>query len=186
MHPVRHIVIVLLWSTLAAQPVSGQERDVRSGVARMPSTTTTPADTVVPPPVDLMVLKSTGWSLLFGVSGALVGMFIDDQYCESEHGDEETYFVPPCFFYTATGTPAGWFAGAAAGAAFGAVRVARKRGCTSPYAFVRAVGGALVGVAPGAIVIATRSEFSGRGLLIGAAPLLAGVGATIALHGCRS
>ena len=186
MHVVRHVAVLLVCSMLATQPLPGQERELRSGVFHLPSVATTPSDTAVGPPVDLMFLKSTGWSLLFGVSGAMIGMFIDGRYCESEHGDEETYFVPPCFFYTAAGTPAGWFAGSAAGAAFGAVRVARKRGCTSPHAFARAVGGALIGVAPGAIALASRSQFPERGLLTGGAPILAAVGATIALHGCRS
>lgn len=186
MHLNRHLSVLMVCSTLVAQPLSGQLRELRSGVIRQPTAHASSSDTAAPPPVDLMILKSAGWSLLFATTGAMAGMVIDDQYCESEHGDEETYFVPPCFFYTAAGTPAGWFAGSAAGAAFGAVRVARKRGCTSPHAFARAVGGALIGVAPGAIALASRSQFPERGLLTGGAPILAAVGATIALHGCRS
>lgn len=186
MYPVRHLGIVILCATLAALPLSAQEREVRSGVFHTASSGTTSSDSVVPPPIDLMLLKSTGWSLLFGLSGAMVGMFIDDKYCESEHGDEEGFIFGPCFFYTATATPVGWFGGATIGASRSAIRTARQRGCTSPLAAVRAVGGALIGVAPGAIVIAVRSEHPSRGLFIGGAPFFAALGATVALSDCRA
>ena len=186
MYPVRHLGIVALCATLAALPLSAQEREVRSGVFRTSAAVTTSSDSAVPPPVDLMLLKSTGWSLLFGLSGGMVGMFIDDLYCESEHGDEEGFLFGPCFFYTATATPVGWFGGATIGASRSAIRMARQRGCTSPLATVRAVGGALIGIAPGAIVIAARSDHPSRGWFIGGAPFFAALGATLALQDCRS
>ena len=186
MHLNRHLSVLMVCSTLVAQPLSGQLRELRSGVIRQPTAHASSSDTAAPPPVDLMILKSAGWSLLFATTGAMAGMVIDDQYCESEHGDEETALFGPCFFYTAAATPVGWFGGATLGAARSALRAARQRGCSSPIAAARAVGGALAGVAPGAIMIAARSDRPSRGLFVGGAPVLAAVGATLALAECRT
>ena len=186
MHPIARAGLALVFSVVAVQPLLSQDREVRSAVFVHASPAATGADTVEVPPADLMFLKSTWWALLFGVTGALAGNLIDNIYCEGEHGDEEGFIFGPCHFYSATATPVGWFGGASIGAARASLRAARQRGCSSPLAVVRAMGGALIGVAPGAIVIAARSEHPSRGFFIGAAPALAAAGATLALHDCRA
>jgi len=131
---------------------------------------------------------SIGWASLGAVLGGGVGLIVDDQYCKHYHRREKGALFGPCFAYAGAGVATGWFGGAVVGATVGATRVARKRGCPSRAARVRAVAGAVVGVLPGlSVAIRRPGKYpSGRAALVFTAPLLAGAGASVAVLGCRA
>jgi hypothetical protein len=114
-------------------------------------------------------------------------LLVDQAYCERHHGDEETFLFGPCFLYAGGGFVAGWFGGAIAGSTLGAARVAQKRGCPRNAAMLRAAAGAIMGSAPGLIVVAPRPGKypPSRSVFIAGAPLLSGLGAAAAVIGCH-
>jgi hypothetical protein len=134
-----------------------------------------------------LIARSTGKSVLGAVVGGLLGLTVDDAYCERHHGDEPAVLFGPCFLYANEGFGAGWFGGGIIGSTYGAVKTARKRGCASNAALLRAITGAAVSVAPGVIIAAKRTgKYSpSRSAFIASAPLLAGIGAAAAVVGCR-
>jgi hypothetical protein len=114
-------------------------------------------------------------------------MTVDATVCQQRGSDDEYFIFPPCFLPMEAGTQIGWFGGAAFGATLSASRVARARGCPRRAAWWRAIGGALLGTVPGALVVAGKPEMYPprvSALIIGA-PLLSGVGASTAVVGCR-
>ena len=123
-------------------------------------------------------LVSAGMAL----GGGATGMLVDDRVCESRHGDEPSLFLGPCFFYTGAATKVGWMGGAVGGATYWAARSARTRGCPARAAWWRALGGALVGAVPGAVVAARGDRGQG---VVAFTPLLSSLGAVSAVAGCR-
>ncbi|HWL38766.1 MAG TPA: hypothetical protein VNO75_00895 [Gemmatimonadaceae bacterium] len=134
-------------------------------------------------------LRSVGSASIGAVALGTIGFLIDGQLCKMRHGDEPdpVGFFGPCFLYAGLGTTAGWFGGTVAGATTGVARMARKRGCPSREATVRAFAGATVGVLPGLFIVARRPDKypPGHSALMIGAPVLAGVGAALAVANCR-
>ena len=125
----------------------------------------------------------TGGALIGGIAGLLV----DGAYCQRHHGKEPSIIFGPCFFYTGAATPIGWFGGAAVGGTWGAVHVAEKQGCARNAAIMRAVRGAVMGVAPGILMMTSGAGRYPplRSMFIAGAPVLSGAGAAIAVRGCH-
>src|SRR5438105_2756604 len=141
-----------------------------------------------PPSGFALTSKSVGWSVFGSLMGGLVGLDVDDAYCQRHHGHEQGDLFGPCFLYANEGFAAGWFGGAIVGSTFGAVRVAEKRGCARSTAIMRATIGAAIGSAPGVSIVAQRSGKypPSRAIFVAAAPLLSGIGAVVAVIGCQA
>jgi hypothetical protein len=139
------------------------------------------------PSAFVLTAKSVGWSAFGSLLGGLVGLDVDDAYCKRHHRGDQDLFGP-CFLYANEGFAGGWIGGAIVGSTIGAVRAAEKRGCARSTAIGRAMIGAVAGSAPGAIMAARRSGrySASRSTFIGAAPLLSGIGAAVAVVGCHA
>ena len=135
-----------------------------------------------------LAAKSVGWSALGSLVGGAAGLAVDQAYCERHHGKEPSFLFGPCTFYANEGFGTGWFGGTLLGATFGAVRVAEKRGCERKKAIMRAFLGATVGVVPGIAIVAQRTGKypPSRSMFIAGAPVLSGIGAAVAVHGCHA
>jgi hypothetical protein len=135
-----------------------------------------------------VIRQGAAWGTLGSVLGGVSGFVVDQAYCNSHHGDEQTALFGPCFVPIGEGSAIGWFGGAAAGATLGAARLAQKRGCPRRAAILRAFGGAVVGSAPGLFVIAQRPRNypPPLSLIIAGTPILAGIGAAAAVVGCHA
>lgn len=170
----------LLMSVKAAG--SQQLQQIEAGIEHSRS-----AETELPSDFALAA-KSVGWSAMGSVVGGAAGLAVDQAYCERHHRKEQSFLFGPCTFYANEGFGAGWFGGTVLGATFGAVKVAEKRGCARKSAIMRAVAGAAVGSAPGVAIVAQRTGKypPSRAVFIAAAPLLSGIGATVAVAGCRA
>lgn len=124
--------------------------------------------------------------------GALVagfaGFAIDDVYCERHHGREQSFLFGPCFLYVGYGSAIGWFGGSIVGATWGASRIAERRGCARDAAIVRSALGATLGLASGLLILAPSSGRNppARSVFTLGAPVLSGLGAAVAVHGCRA
>lgn len=129
------------------------------------------------------VVGATGGALI----GGLGGLIVDGAYCERHHGNEPSFALGPCFAYVGDGTAFGWFGGSVVGAAWGAARVAERRGCGRERAVRRSALGAAVGLAPGILIVAPHSIQSPplRSALLAAVPVFSGIGAAFAVRGCR-
>jgi len=132
-------------------------------------------------------VKSVGGAISGSMLASAAGLLVDQEYCQRHHGHDPSFLFGPCFFYVSGGAAAGWFGGAFLGSTLGAARVAHERGCPWHAAILRAVGGAAIGVAPGATIVARRPGKypPSRSMLIAAAPLLSGIGAAAAVIGCQ-
>src|SRR5687768_17278491 len=141
-----------------------------------------------------LVRTSVKWGMGGGMAAASVGMAVDYALCRRYHADEPSYLLPRCFLPASGGTASGWFGGSIVGATIGTARAARKRGCPSREATLRALGGAALGVIPGLLMIAwgpgpypPEQEWrdSAIALSVLGGPLLAGVGAAAAVVDCK-
>jgi hypothetical protein len=135
-----------------------------------------------------LTIKSVEWSAYGSLLGGVLGLTVDDAYCNRHHGHEQGFIFGPCTFYYNEGFGVGWFGGAIIGSTFGAARIAEKRGCPRREAIWRAMAAAAIGVAPGAIIAARRLGRypPSRSLMIATAPLLGGIGAAAAVVGCHA
>lgn len=145
-----------------------------------------------PPPEDapsilFLGAKSVAWASAGAMTAGAVGFGIDSEYCQKHHGDEPVIFFGPCFMPAGGATAVGWFGGSVIGATIGAARIARKRGCPSRAATMRALAGAALGALPGLSIVARRPGKypPAHTALVFGTPLLAGVGAAASVAGCR-
>lgn len=134
-----------------------------------------------------LALQTLGGSAMFAAAGAAAGLLVDDASCRRTHRDEEGVIFGPCAFYAAAPTAVGWFGGGIAGATWKAASVARERGCPRSAAWWRALGGAALGAAPGALAaLGAHGDFPpSRTALVFTAPLVTSAGAALAVRGCR-
>lgn len=142
------------------------------------------ASRVVRSPYVRTVGRSAGAALVGGVAG----LAIDNIYCEQRLPDHKGELFDPCLLYAGYGTAVGWFGGAFVGSVTEAARSANKAGCPRRVAIARALGGALAGLAPGALIAAQRSGKypPARSAILFASPVLSGVAATAAVARCHS
>jgi hypothetical protein len=123
-----------------------------------------------------------------GMGGFVVGGMMDHAECKRENaGRTGVIFTDPCALSFDQWAAVGWAGGSALGATVTAASNAHKRGCPWKQAGLRALGGSLIGVAPGLLVIARHPEKypAPRTALVLSAPLLAGVGSAAAVVSCR-
>lgn len=124
--------------------------------------------------------------------GALIGGFagfaIDQAYCQRHHGKEPSFLFSPCFLYVRDGSAIGWFGGSVVGATWGAARIAERQGCARRAAIMRSALGATIGLASGLVILAPSSGRypPSRSMFTLGAPVLSGVGAALAVRGCRA
>jgi hypothetical protein len=175
----------------AARPAGAQRaRDLAAAWARADAAAPAPPTARGPTPPSTYEFWATpaGWA--FGYAGAAggAGFLVDQAVCQQRHGHDEGGLFHPCFLYVAGATAMGWFGGALAGAALGATRVARARGCPRRAAVWRTLAGAALGVAPGALLVASNPAAypPRRSALILGAPVFAGLGAAGAVVTCRA
>ena len=150
--------------------------------------TVSPAPRRLSPSGVQLGLAAMGVGVAEGVGGALTGNMIDYSRCSRKHrGEMGDLFSDPCLFYSGDGTKLGWFVGSFAGATGMAIAMARLRGCPLRPAFWRATAGSIVGMLPAIITGAKPSARtpSGRSWRIASAPVLGGLGASIAVAGCH-
>jgi len=143
---------------------------------------------VLSPSILRLTLVSAAGSEGLALSGASIGNNTDYARCRRERrGETGGFFTDPCAFYYADGTVAGWYGGAFAGATFAAAIGARRRGCPVAASWLRAAGGAALGLLPGALSGASGGEKfpARRSWLIMTAPIASGVGAAMAVSGCH-
>jgi hypothetical protein len=135
-----------------------------------------------------LTAKSVGGAISGSVVAGAVGLLVDAVYCNQNHRNEQGTLFGPCYLYAGGGLATGWFGGAGVGATVGAARLAQKRGCPRGAALMRAFGGAVLGVAPGLMIVAQRSGNypPSRSVILFGTPLLAGIGATAAVIGCHA
>ena len=170
---------------LSARPVLCQQLQLIEAGVKAPKYTQV-ADSS--PSGFVLSAKSVGWSIFGSLLGGLTGLDVDHAYCERHHRGDQGFLFGPCFSYANEGFAVGWFGGAVLGSTIGAVRVAEKRGCARSTAIGRAMIGAVVGSAPGAIMAEVRSSrySASRSAFIAAAPLLSGIGAAVAVVRCHA
>ena len=140
------------------------------------------------PPTDFeLAANSVGMATGGALIAGGVGFAIDDIYCERHHGKEPSFLFGPCFLYAGAGSIIGWFGGTVVGATLGAARTAEQRGCPHGAAVTRSVLGAAIGVAPSILVLAPRGGRYARwrAMFTIGAPALTGLGAALAVRGCR-
>jgi len=135
-----------------------------------------------------LAATSVGGATGGGLIGGFVGFAIDGLYCQRHHGREPSFIFGPCTFYVGAASATGWFAGAPVGATWGAARIAERRGCPHETAITRSALGAVIGLAPDLVLLAPRSAQYPplRSVLIAGAPVLSGLGAALAVHGCHA
>ena len=175
---------IALAGTLIAGPVDAQ-RVAPERLARARATGEHVSEQVHAPPS----MATEGLYVIGGIvsagaafGAATIGWYIDFRVCDSR-GDDGDPSGLGCLFYAGAATKSGWLAGGAFGATAWASHAAERRGCPTREARKRAIRGAMLGAAPGAIAAA-----NGRGTapaLIWVTPLLSGVGAASAVAGCR-
>ena len=173
---------VLLVST---RRVASQQLDRTHAGIQLPK----PADPDRPPTNFELAATSVGGATGGALIGAIAGLVVDGAYCQRHHGREPSLFLGPCFLYTGAGLAIGWSGGAAVGGTWGAVHVARKRGCTHEAATTGAAVGAVMGVVPGILMMASGSVKYPpplRSMFIAGAPILSGIGGSVAVLRCRS
>lgn len=178
---------------LFAQSAESQQLDTLSIGIQQPVAGT--ASSLNAPSTFSLARTSLKWGMSGGLTAAGVGMVVDYALCKRYHADEPSYLFPRCFLPAGGGTATGWFGGAIVGATIGAARAARKRGCPSREATIRALAGAALGVVPGLIAVTRgpgkyppENEWVAPAiaLTVSSAPLLAGVGAAAAVITCRT
>lgn len=140
----------------------------------------------LPPTTFELGATSVGGAAGGALIGGFAGFAIDDVYCERHHGKEPSFLFGPCFLYVGYGSAIGWFGGSIVGAAWGATRIAKRRGCAHEEAVTRSVLGATAGLASGLLILAPSSGRypSARSMFTVGAPVLSGLGAAFAVKGC--
>ena len=133
-------------------------------------------------------VRTVGISAAVSMDGVITGLAVDDIYCRRHHGEDAHDFFGPCTFYAGYGAAIGWFGGSLLGATFAAAHIAKKAGCRRDVAIGRAFAGALIGAAPGMMFAAQRTGRYAppRSTFVLGAPVLSGVLAAAAVHGCDS
>jgi hypothetical protein len=167
------------WSPLAAQgpmPVAG----VTSARSAEP-----PA-----PPFHRTAARAGVAGLGGAVLGVLAGFVVDSYVCNRHLTAEErsapVFIFPPCFLHVADGSRTGMAIGTVLGSTSFAIRAAGEHGCPERRARPRAFGGALLGAAPGILLLAhPHRGWPSSGTLMVAMPLMSGVGAVAATRTCR-
>ena len=131
-------------------------------------------------------VRSVGTSVGASIVGVTFGLLVDDIYCKRHHGKDANDFFGPCTFYAGYGAAIGWFGGSVLGATSKAAHIAKKSGCRRDVAIGRAFAGALIGAAPGMMIAGQRTGRypPPRSILVLGAPILSGVLAAAAVHGC--
>jgi hypothetical protein len=123
------------------------------------------------------------------VLGVLAGVAVDTYRCEQRVTAEEeqnAFIFHPCFLYSADGSRTGMAIGTVLGSTRSAIRAAGKHGCPEHRARPRALGGALLGAAPGILLLAhPHRRWPSSGTLMVAMPLMSGVGAVATTRTCR-
>lgn len=178
---------MLLVAAVGATPVVSRAQQVEAmstGLHQAASRTIDPDA----PGVENVALVSGLLGSSGALTGGMLGFAIDNDHCRRHHLGIKGSIFDPCAFYTAAATPIGWFGGSVAGATVGATLMARERGCPTPLAILRSLGGAAVGALPGALIVARRPENypPRRSIYVFGAPLLAAAGATLAVVSCHS
>jgi hypothetical protein len=167
----------------SARPISCQQlRQLEMGV--LPARASLPDSS---PSGFATALKTLRWSVPSTLLGGMVGFGVDQVYCSQHHSHDPSFLFGPCTFYASGGSAVGWFGGAILGSTFAAAHVAQKRGCPQSAALLRAAAGAVIGAAPGSIIVASGSGNypPSKSMFIAAAPFLAGLGAAAAVIGCH-
>lgn len=133
-------------------------------------------------------VRTVGSSVGASIVGVAAGLTVDQIYCQHHHGKDANDFFGPCTLYAGYGAGIGWFGGSLLGATSAAAHTAKKAGCRRDVAIGRAFAGALIGIAPGSIFAAQRTGRYAppRSTFVLGAPLLSGVLAAAAVHGCES
>ena len=181
-----HIQIALALGTLIVSVRAAGSQQVQQIEAGVQSAKSDQIDRK-PPSLLALVANSVGWSASGSILGGAAGLAVDQAYCERHHGKERSFLFGPCTFYVNEGFGTGWFGGTVLGATFGAAHVAEKRGCARKAAIVRAALGSAFGALPGVAIVAQRTGKypPSRSIFIAGAPFLSGIGAAVAVRGCR-
>ena len=133
-------------------------------------------------------VRTVGSSIGASIVGVAAGLTVDQMYCQHHHGKDANDFFGPCTFYAGYGAGIGWFGGSLLGATSAAAHIAKKAGCPRDVAIGRAFAGGLIGIAPGWAFAAQRTGRYAppRSTFVFGAPILSGVLAASAVHGCKS
>lgn len=173
-------------SDAAAQ--SAPASDTTNHAAPALGATVIPTSAELSPSTPKMVFATMGIATVEGLAFAIAGNNLDYVRCRRRNrGVHGALFDDPCFGYSGNATETGWFVGSLGGAALGALAMARLRGCGFGPGVARAVTGTIIGGLPAMITAAKRSDRipAKRSMMIGSAPILAGLTAAVAVRGCH-
>ena len=176
------LVVVFVLPTIGAAAQQQNPVGITVDTARRLHPLLKPLKTVFESPYVRTVGASVGASIV----GVVAGLTVDDIYCKKHHGKDANDFFGLCTFYSGYGAGIGWFGGSLLGATSKAAHIAKKGGCPRDVAMGRAFAGALIGIAPGMAFAAQRTGRYAppRSTFVLGAPILSGVLAAAAVHGC--